>query len=541
MEDATECQHGFDDTVGVLPLLSARADAGGLPCGDRLGSPEKIERMPVSGPLRPKEHQRRIRAPARRPGARIALSCVMGFVRISVIALVVAVWLIGGCEYADHIAEGPAVLGEVLAGSPPVPASAIVWTDVREFYRQRENLPAWVTGDETTRAREALEVLRMAQAHGLRATDYGEQDISRLLDSRSTGGASVRDAASRLKQTAELDARITMSLFALGRDVALGHTTPEVRGGRLKARRKAPDFVGTLVAAGSDLTKWLDTIRPQHPQYAALQKALADRRAQQGAGGSPEASIEEGVATIALNLERWRWMPDDLGPRHVLVNIPSYRLTAREDGTAVLDMRVIVGTPERKTPVFSGEMATLVFSPYWNIPDSILVREMAPQAARDPTFLARHDIEILQRSKSGPTAVDPSTIDWNDRAKLRQLAFRQRPGPKNALGLVKFLLPNEFDVYLHDTPAKALFARAGRAFSHGCVRIERAQALAQWVLKDDPEWDERQILEAMHAGVETHVKLIQPLPVHIVYFTAWVDEVGAVRFEPDVYGHDSKL
>jgi murein L,D-transpeptidase YcbB/YkuD len=157
-------------------------------------------------------------------------------------------------------------------------------------------------------------------------------------------------------------------------------------------------------------------------------------------------------------------------------------------------------------------MTTTVFSPYWNVPDSIVEGETAPAAARDPGFLERNNIEILRLGKSGATVIDPATVNWDDPEQLKALAFRQKPGAKNALGHVKFLFPNPYDVYLHDTPADALFSRPGRAFSHGCVRVEQPEALAKWVLKDSPEWTEEKILEAMNADEEEHVKLKHEIP-----------------------------
>jgi murein L,D-transpeptidase YcbB/YkuD len=251
--------------------------------------------------------------------------------------------------------------------------------------------------------------------------------------------------------------------------------------------------------------------------------------------------LDHRIHQIEVNLERWRWMPNDFGPRHLMVNIPYYHLMARENGKTVMDIRVVVGKPdEHKTPVFSSEMSTVVFSPYWNIPDSIVEGETAPSVARDPAYLAKNNIEILDMSKSGGTPVDAARVDWDDAAQLKHLAFRQKPGPNNALGHVKFLFPNEFDVYLHDTPADALFARPGRAFSHGCVRVEEPEALAKYILRGYPEWDDAHMLEAMNAGVEKHVKLKETIPVHIVYFTAWVDEKGGLHFQPDVYGYDAQ-
>jgi murein L,D-transpeptidase YcbB/YkuD len=361
------------------------------------------------------------------------------------------------------------------------------------------------------------------------------------------------------------------------------------------------------------LKDWLNTIRPQHPEYASLQQALANLLAQRQKGDWPlvpsakfaagranaavpvlrrrlagsghlseqaaanvstvySADDEAGVRAfqnlhalkptgvvnaetlramnvpldhrirqVALNLDRWRSMPDDFGPRHFIVNIPYFHLTARENGRAVMDIRVVVGTPSNRTPVFSSEMTTVVFSPYWNIPDTIVEGETAPAVARDPAYLARNNIEILDVSRSGATPVDHASVDWENPVQLKRLAFRQRPGPGNALGHVKFLFPNDYDVYLHDTPADALFARTGRAFSHGCVRVEEPEALAKYVLRGYPEWDDARILAAMHAGVEKHVKLSETIPVHIVYFTSWVDENGGLHFQPDIYGYDGDL
>jgi murein L,D-transpeptidase YcbB/YkuD len=413
--------------------------------------------------------------------------------------------------------------------------------DVREFYERRDFASAWVTQDDGSRAHQAMTVIDTAPEHGLDAADYDTQNVTRLLDTQFGEDPPKGDARTRARQLAEIDTRITTALLSLGRDVALGRTKPQQFSSLWKARRQPPDFVGTLTSA-ADLTTWLDTIRPRHPEYVALQKELASLRAQrqQGVTQQGDGTIDDRIAIVEANLDRWRWLPDDLGARHLLVNIPSFHLVARENGQTVLEMKVVVGKPDQRTPVFSDEMTTIVFSPYWNVPDSIVEGETAPAAARDPSFLARNNIEILRRSKSGTTTVDPSTVNWDDPEELKALAFRQKPGSKNALGHVKFLFPNTFDVYLHDTPADQLFARTGRAFSHGCVRVEQPEALAKWVMQDAPEWDDARIAEAMHAGVEKHVALEQAIPVHIVYFTVWMDQTGAAHYEPDVYGYDAK-
>ena len=443
------------------------------------------------------------------------------------IPLLVAPILFTGCGGDDSTKVAEAIR-QVLAVKPPAQVSKEAWADTHEFYTRRDHLPAWTMDDESKLSEAALHVVSSATDHGLDPADYGEQDMVVWRTVQTSEDAPKRGSPERAQQLAEADVRITSALLALGRHVAIGRSKPARLDPRWKARREAPDFVTTLTAAmRGNLSTWLDTVRPQHPQYAALQKALMD------------PAMAGHTDRLALNLERWRWMPDDLGDRHVMVNIPSFHLEARENGQSVLDMRVVVGTPDNKTPIFSAMMATTVFSPYWNVPDSIVEGETAPAAARDPEFLERNNIEILRLSKSGAKPVDPATVDWDDPVELKALAFRQKPGAKNALGHVKFLFPNPYDVYLHDTPADALFARAGRAFSHGCVRVEQPEALANWVLKDSPEWNETRIVEAMHAGDEQHVKLERAIPVHIVYFTAWADDAGTIRLDPDVYGYDA--
>ena len=224
----------------------------------------------------------------------------------------------------------------------------------------------------------------------------------------------------------------------------------------------------------------------------------------------------------------------------MMVNIPSFQMAVRESGRPVLEMKVVVGKLERVTPVFSARMDTIVFSPYWNVPDSIAEGETAPAAAHDPRFLARNNIEILRRGADGVDVVNPASVDWDDPDAIKALTFRQKPGPNNALGHVKFLFPNPYDVYLHDTPADALFARTGRAFSHGCVRLEKPEALASYLLRADPQWDDARIQAAMHQGEERHVAMKEKMPVHIVYFTAWPDGAGGVQTFADVYGYDAR-
>jgi len=250
------------------------------------------------------------------------------------------------------------------------------------------------------------------------------------------------------------------------------------------------------------------------------------------------------VRQIELALERLRWVPHLPPGPALVVNIPSYRLLAFTDlpasDRAALRTRVIVGRAVRTpTPVFVGAMRLVEFSPYWNVPPSIQNNEILPRLMRDPGYLAREDMELVsKRDASVTTAVSAQTL-----AALRAGTFRvrQRPGTRNALGGVKFVLPNTMNIYLHSTPSRQLFERARRDFSHGCIRVDDAPGLARFVLRDQPQWTEPRIEEAMSSGITRTVRLARDIPVIIFYTTVVVDAQGRASFLPDVYGYDRKL
>lgn len=245
---------------------------------------------------------------------------------------------------------------------------------------------------------------------------------------------------------------------------------------------------------------------------------------------------------MELTLERWRWLEQDFGAPPIVANIPAFRLHAfREmDGGVerALSMNVVVGKEYKgaQTPIFARQMTYLVFSPYWEVPPSIARGELLPKMAKDPSYAAKHNYVI--EGSSGRMPVDAESIAAVRAGKAR---IRQKPGPTNALGRVKFMFPNEFNVYLHSTPSQAAFARDERALSHGCVRVERPLELAEFVLRDDPAWTRERIEAAMNAGEPTTVQLKTPIWVYILYGTVFVDEEGRVHFYRDVYGHDARL
>ncbi|WP_461490470.1 L,D-transpeptidase family protein [Pontibacter sp. HJ8] len=266
--------------------------------------------------------------------------------------------------------------------------------------------------------------------------------------------------------------------------------------------------------------------------------------------------IESRIQQIMMNMERWRWIPKRLVPKsldqkYIWVNIPEYKLYVYEDPDGepdaeraykeVLSMNVIVGKTMHSTPIFSEKMEYVVLAPYWNLPNSIVEKEVAPAMLRNPGWLDKQDMEIVTKEKE-PKPISPSSIDWSTvTEKNFPYMVRQRPGPKNSLGTMKFLFPNEHAVYLHDTPSGSLFSQTQRGFSHGCVRLEKPMELAKYVLQDMPEWNENTIRETINGGEEVWVTLPKKVQVYLVYFTSWVDQHGNVHFREDIYGHDKRL
>lgn len=249
------------------------------------------------------------------------------------------------------------------------------------------------------------------------------------------------------------------------------------------------------------------------------------------------------VRQLQLTLERWRWLPEEFPQPPVVVNIPEFRLRTYDDvGRKVLAMNVIVGKAIRhETPVFEKDMRFVVFRPYWNVPPSIQRSELVPAIQRDRNYVASQNYEIVTQDGHVVTAGAVSD-DVLEKLRAGKLAIRQKPGAGNALGLIKFMFPNEYHVYLHSTPSQQLFARSRRDFSHGCIRVEMPAELAAWVLRDKPEWNLERIRAAMQGGKDDfQLNLTKPIPVLILYGTAVVDEEGTVHFFDDLYGHDAAL
>ena len=457
------------------------------------------------------------------------------------------------------------------------------------FYERRSYAPAWSdAGTLRPAAGELLSALEAAGDHGLQPEDYRPAALRRLVSAAAGDALSAADLDLLLS-----NAFLTFAAHlrhgkvnpeAIYRDCALGHDETDfaavleeaLRQGRVRAalaglapphlgyellrealsryRRIALQADSGPVPPGPNLrlgdqgervailrtrladaaeADAADTAEPvataESPDLfdASLEEAVRNFQERHGlaedgvAGpatlGELNLPAEDHVRQIEVNLERWRWLPHDLGQRHVLVNIAGFRLDAVEGGRTVLDMRIIVGKPYTRTPMFSSAIGSVVLNPSWNVPRSI-VPEVLARARRDPSYLRREGFETLPGSR-----------------------LRQRPGPRNALGRIKLVFPNRFGVYLHDTSAPALFGSTVRTFSHGCIRIEKPFDLAVWTLRDDPRWNADAIRAGIEAGRERSVPLPNKIPVHVAYWTAWVDGNGTLHLGRDVYQRDDQL
>jgi murein L,D-transpeptidase YcbB/YkuD len=253
--------------------------------------------------------------------------------------------------------------------------------------------------------------------------------------------------------------------------------------------------------------------------------------------------LSDRVRQLQLTLERWRWLPNDFSAPPIIVNIPDFRLRALEEGNKIaLEMRVVVGKAMwTQTPVFSRDMSYIVLRPYWNVPPSILRGEIVPAIKRDRGYIAKKNYEVTTNDGKVVTSGQISD-DVLAQLQAGKLSVRQKPGPANALGLVKLMFPNEYNVYLHSTPAPELFSRSRRDFSHGCIRVEKPAELTAWVLRNNPGWTLGRVQEGMQSGADnTNVTLARKVPVFIVYGTAIAYENNEVHFYDDIYGYDAKL
>ena len=307
---------------------------------------------------------------------------------------------------------------------------------------------------------------------------------------------------------------------------------------RVTALRQRLSISGDYIGAETD-----SPVYDEELKQAVI--AYQDRNGQEPDGvvgkstiASLNIPVTSRIKQMKINLERWRRMPASLGKKFVLVNMAGFELEAIEGHKTVLEMRVVVGKAYHDTPMFSDTIRTIEINPYWNVPPSIANGELLPSYVKGTAKAAEQGFEIMRGGK--PVAID--SVDWSSHiGKTLPFNIRQRPGPTNALGDMKFLFPNKHNVYLHDTNARSLFAKTVRAFSHGCVRLQKPRELATYLLQVNGDWPRERIDQVVASGINTTAKLAAPMPVHLAYMTAWLDRKGFVQFRPDIYGRDAKL
>jgi murein L,D-transpeptidase YcbB/YkuD len=489
---------------------------------------------------------------------------------------------------APALIRSLAVEASTSSTAPSGPYDERGW--LQRFYAPRNHAPVWTPST----AAAALWVLRQAALQGLDPADYGADSLQRQLSAGSldTARFDVALTSAMLHYLADLrvgrvrseyhtrlpDARLRQydpverlraGLAAGKLQAAVQAAEPSLRQyGRVKAAlaayralaRQAPApalprpqtkvVAGGAYPAADALYKRLvmlgdlppDAPAPPEGVYSEQMKEGVERfQARHGLAddgvlgrGTVDAlnvPLGKRVRQLELTLERLRWLPDvGRGPL-VMVDLPAYRLWALDkEGGAPLEMRVVVGAAlKTETPLFIGQMRYVEFNPYWNVPRSILEKDIVPKLARNPDYLKQNEMETMP---AGASVAD---------LKAGRARLRQRPGPKNSLGAIKFAMPNPMDIYLHSTPAQELFQRSRRDLSHGCIRVEHPAALAQYVLGRERKWNADAIQDALQPGPTRHVDLAQAVPVVIFYATASVDGEGKPRFAADIYGRDAKL
>jgi murein L,D-transpeptidase YcbB/YkuD len=464
------------------------------------------------------------------------------------------------------------------------------------FYSRRSFRAAWSNEHGPNRlADDLVEAIGRADLDGLDPSEYHLASIRQLLDEVRDGASNARSSAPR--RLAELDLLLSDAFLLYGSHLLAGRVNPAGLDPRWEANRRVADLATVLEdALGSrKIARALQRLAPTDDGYQRLRDALARERAIAAEGGWPrlpsgtpspdvlrdrlqlEDDWEPGdsvsvalqrfqrrhgleptglvdgatraqlnvtadarVEQLRLNLERWRWLPQDLGRRRIIVNIAAQELDVVEDDEIVLHMRVVVGKEYRRTPIFSDTVRYVVLNPNWHVPSSIAVEELIPKMQKDSTYLERFGMHLLG---SGPDAaeVDPRSVDWSSvTADNFPYRLRQDPGRLNALGRVKIMFPNGYDIYLHDTPSRSMFSSAQRDFSHGCIRIEKPVELAIYLMKKT-KWNRDAIEAALDEGTERTLYPTRPTSVHLLYWTAWAEEDGTIQFREDINGADPAL
>jgi murein L,D-transpeptidase YcbB/YkuD len=391
---------------------------------------------------------------------------------------------------------------------------------LQEFYAKSNAARLWITDmGFSARAQSALFEIERADNWGLDASAFElppANDLPANLDEEATAEIKLDIAIlkyARFARGGRLNPRELSSLF---------DQAPPLRD---------PKSVLIEIAAESAPEAYLQSLHPHHEQFVRLREALLRMRS--GAANSVD------IMPLIVNMERWRWMPGDLGPLYVWSNTPEFMLYVVKDGSTIFADKTQVGTANDPTPIFSADMTTIVFNPEWIAPSSVLLKSLLPR-------LRKQNYSILNKYKFSVSyqgnPVNPIKIDWT-RVNIRDFTFIQKPGPKSNLGKVKFVFPNHHDVLLHDTfdARRKVFQQPMRAIGYGCVRMEHPQQLAKVLLSEDKGWAATEVSGLWEHSVNSPVSLDRKIPVHLTYFTAVVDDTGKVTSFADLYGLDKKL
>lgn len=388
-----------------------------------------------------------------------------------------------------------------------------------------------------------------------------ERELPTLMESlakASRGGHGVPRKALAAVLPSEPAYRVLVEQLALQRQLAAEGEWPEIAGGTSlhpgDEDARVPDIRQRLIALddhppiepdSKDPEVYDETlaaaVRHFQARHGLERDAVVGRQTIAALNVTPAARVDQ----LRANMERWRWLPQSFGEEYIIVNIAAFSMDVISRGERVMRQRVIVGQPYRRTPVFTGRMTYLVLNPSWEVPHRLAVRDKLPEIINDPDYLSRLGFSVLQGWGAEERRVDPGEVDWHAlSASYFPYRLRQAPGPENALGRVKFMFPNEHNVYLHDTPTRGLFAEEARAFSSGCIRVENPMKLAEWLLGGPNRpavMTSNEIQEILDGGKETTVRLGEAVPVNLLYWTAWVEGDGTVHYRHDIYGRDEPL
>ncbi len=399
------------------------------------------------------------------------------------------------------------------------------------FYAERSGPPVWITSmGFSARAQEAINEISKADDWGLSASAFELPPSGDLPDS--------------VDEQASVEIKLQLAILKYARFACGGRINPASLSAIIDQAPplRDPKVVLTEMAAAPAPQAYLQSLHPKHEQFQRLREALLKAR---DLGGDEAATKkprnQQEIQRILINMERWRWMPAELGTVYVQDNVPEFMLYVVKNGKTIHSDKIAVGQLAYATPIFSADMQTIVFNPEWTVPPTIVRENLLPNLRGGGWFggssiLRQHGLQVKYNGRT----VDPGSINWSS-VNMANIAFTQAPGPANVLGKLKFLYPNKHTVYMHDTSKPIIFQQKMRAIGHNCIRMEKPSKFAEILLAEDKDWDARKIQELLDKGYNSAVNLDRPIPVHTTYFTAVVDDQGKVSTFADIYGLDRKV